>query len=100
MHFCVDANDTVALPEEAEFTLKVSRGKQTKAAHFLPGPEKQPSYEDISASFQIPSVYGLFVVQLLFRGIRERRSWHSQGQRQKEQTRLTQNKKEETVNKN
>ena len=24
---CVDANDTVALPEEAEFTLKVSRGK-------------------------------------------------------------------------
>ena len=27
MHFCVDANDTVALPEEAEFTLKVSRGK-------------------------------------------------------------------------
>ena len=27
MHFCVDANDTVALPEEAEFTLKVSPGK-------------------------------------------------------------------------
>ena len=30
MHLCVDANDTVALSEEAEFTLKVSRGKQTK----------------------------------------------------------------------
>ena len=27
MHYCVDASDTVALPEEAEFTLKVLRVK-------------------------------------------------------------------------